>query len=111
MRYGNKIKLRYVLNAICDINEIQPKTLTQTQMSILMVILSYVDSKTGEASISQTKIRQCAGIASDTTYYKAFNQLVDKGWIIQRKRFNDTACYRIVIPDDIWELLTSSKKK
>lgn len=108
-RYKNKTDFYSVFNAISDINAIKPKSLTPSQMSILYVILSNVNFESGEAFPTQSNIRKRAGIASDTTYYKAFNQLLEKGWIIQRKRFSKSSCYKIVIPDDVWELLVSTE--
>lgn len=104
-RYKSQTDFFSIFNAITDINGVQEKTLTQNQITILMVILSNVNQKSGEAFPSQENIRKRAGIASDTTYYKAFKPLVEKGWIIQRKRFNASACYSVQIPDDIWNLL------
>ena len=104
-RYKTQTDFFSIFNAITDINGVQEKTLTQNQITILMVILSNVNQKSGEAFPSQENIRKRAGISSDTTYYKAFKPLVEKGWIIQRKRFNASACYSVRIPDDIWNLL------
>ena len=107
-RYKNKTEFFSVYNAICDINSVKPKTLTPTQMSILMVILSNVNKDSKEAFPTQENIRKRVGIASDTTYYKAFKPLLEQGWIIQRKRFNASACYQVVIPDNIYTLLTNT---
>ena len=107
-RYKNKTEFFSVYNAICDINSVKPKTLTPTQMSILLVILSNVNKDSKEAFPTQENIRKRVGIASDTTYYKAFKPLLEQGWIIQRKRFNASACYQVVIPDDIYALLTNT---
>ena len=106
-RYKSQTDFFSIFNAITDVNGIQEKTLTQNQMAILMVILSNVNKESGEAFPTQENIRKRAGISSDTTYYKAFKPLVEKGWIIQRKRFNASTCYSIKIPDDIWNLLNT----
>ena len=107
-RYKNKTDFFSVYNAICDINEVKPKTLTSTQFTILMVILSHTNKDSKEAFPKQETIRKKCGIGSDTTYYKAFKPLLEQGWIIQRKRFNASACYQVVIPDDIYDLLVST---
>ena len=101
-----------VYNAFIDINEIKPKTLTTTQITILSVLWRSINNQKdnplkGKAWISQEKLRVKCGISSDTTYYKHFKPLINAGWIIQEKRFNDTSLYQLKIPKDIYDLLVS----